>query len=130
MPEAKRWHQRIPSVLIVEDSKEIAMMIREIVYQMGLRIAGIAAAGIDGANLYIKYKPDLVLLDIQLPQGNGLTILRLIREIDPNAKVIMLTGEVSKHTVLTAKKLGAVAYISKENYSDKLREEIEQILDL
>lgn len=101
------------NVLIIDDDRVIRMILRKNVIKLGMNVAGEAATGLDGAYLYDKYNPDIVLLDVQLPKGNGLTILRLIHEINPKAIVIMLTSDTSEKVIKTAISLGAFDYILK-----------------
>ncbi len=100
-------------VLLGEDSRVSSTLLRAQLLKHGYTVVGIGETGLETAALFKEHRPDLVLLDINMPKGNGLTILRLIREIDSEAKVIMLTGDATRETVLKAKGLGASAYISK-----------------
>lgn len=73
-------------------------------------------------------KPDLVLLDVQMPEMNGLQALSQIKNINPNIAVIMVTGCESKSVVDKAMSLGAYDYISKPFDLEKLRKTIKRAL--
>ncbi len=115
---------RSRSILIIDDDRVIRLVLRKIVTNLGMKIVGEAGTGIDGAYMYDKYHPDIVLLDVQLPKGNGLTILRLIHEMNPKAIVVMLTGDTSEEVIKIAIKLGAYDFISKraDDLPDRLAE--------
>ncbi len=108
-----KYHLKAKTVLIVDDDRVIRLILRKHLSKLGMVIVGEAATGLDGAYMFDKYHPDVVLLDVQLPKGSGLTILKLIHEINPKAVVIMLTGDTSEDVIKTAINLGAYDYISK-----------------
>lgn len=101
------------TVLIVDDDRVVRLILRKHLTQLNMTIVGEAATGLDGACMYDKHRPDIVLLDVQLPKGNGITILQLIHEINPKAIVIMLTGDTNEEVIKRAINLGALDYISK-----------------
>jgi two-component system, chemotaxis family, chemotaxis protein CheY len=119
-------HLKSKSVLIVDDDRVIRLILRKHLTKLGMVIVGEAATGLDGAYMYDKYHPDIVLLDVQMPKGNGLTILRLIHEINPKAVVIMLTGDTAEDVIKNAINLGAHDYISKrsEDLPERLAESL------
>lgn len=79
----------------------------------GHEIVGEAETGQIAIELYEKVKPDLVILDILMPDMNGLEALRRIREIDPDARVLMCTASEQSSHVQEALSLGAKGYIVK-----------------
>ena len=74
-----------------------------------------------------KYKPDLVTLDLRLPNESGLDIIRRIREVDPETCVVMLTGYGSIATALSATRLGANHYLTKPADADQILKAYEMI---
>ena len=62
-----KYHEKTTSVLIVDDDRVIRMILRKILTKLGMTIVGEAANGLDGACMYDKYHPDIVLLDVQMP---------------------------------------------------------------
>lgn len=79
-------------VLIVDDSKFIHILLKKVFDQMDIEVAGTAEDGIEGIQKYEKLKPDFVTLDITMPKLNGLNALIKIKDIDPKAKVIMISS--------------------------------------
>ena len=61
----------------------------------------------------MKLKPDIVTMDITMPVLDGIDSLKLIREADPNAKVVMITAAGQKHKMMEAVKLGAAEFVAK-----------------
>ena len=111
---------RIYSVLICDDDNVSRKILRAQLTKLGYNSVGEAKTGVESAVLFEKYLPDVTLLDYHMPHGTGLTILKLIQEIQPGAKVVLLTGETDADIVVAAQKLGAVDYVSKVSQPDRL----------
>ncbi len=105
-------------VLICEDDPETRLLLRSMLQNYGYEICGEAENGLQSINLFEENRPDVVLLDIKMPKGDGLTVLRFIRDLDTVARVVMLTGDDSPHSVQTARKLGADDYLIKTSMVD------------
>lgn len=113
-------------VLICEDEAVSLLLLRSILEKRGYEVIGEATTGLQAINLYDEKKPDLVLLDINMPKGGGITTLRFMRELDPIPYIVILTGDNSKFNVETTKKLGANDYVlkstvAKPNFLDRLQ---------
>lgn len=94
LPIKRQEEQKEPEkikILVVEDEFGLHEIFREIFRMEGYEVR-IATNGIQGLELYNKFKPDLVFTDIIMPEMNGLELVRKIREIDPNIKVIYMSG--------------------------------------
>jgi len=111
------------SVLIVED-EEIFSDLAYQVFEGYHRY--IANSAIEGLEKYEKLCPDIVMLDIGLPDMSGLELLAKIKEYDPEAFVVMLTKSRIAHDVSEAKKHGAAGYILKPFSYNKVRDCIEK----
>lgn len=113
------------TVLVVDDEK----IIRELCAQ-ALREYRIVQAGTceEAVRLYEREHVDLVLSDIIMPGGSGIDLLRQIKEIDPNATVIMMTGFVNQETLLNALKEDADDFINKPLNLLQLKTSIEKAL--
>jgi two-component system chemotaxis response regulator CheY len=100
-------------VLIVDDALIMRMRIKEIARDAGWEIAGEAANGKVGLALYRELHPDLVTLDIVMPEMDGVAVLRQIRDEDPLAKIVMVSAVDQKHKLTECIRLGAVDFIVK-----------------
>ena len=118
---------RVCKILLGEDCRVSSTLIRSYLAKKGYAITGVGETGLQTALLYDRHRPDVVLLDVNMPEGNGLTTLRLIREIDPDALVIMLSSDASSFTKEIARKLGAVFYITKGTAPQQIVEMIQEL---
>ena len=100
-------------ILIVDDSFMMRTMIKNIMSNAGYEVIGEASNGIEAINKYKDIHPDLVTMDITMPELNGIEALKGIREIDKNAKVVMCTAMGQKPMVLDAVKNGAKDFVVK-----------------
>ena len=87
-----------------------------------------AGDGARAVKMYEELRPDLVLLDVMMPVMDGLTALREIRRIDPQARVAMLTAEGQISVVLEARKAGARDFVVKPCPTDRLLAAVEKAL--
>ncbi len=99
-------------ILIVDDQPGILTTVSQILEDEGYR-ALTTASGEEAIELYREHRPCLVFLDIWLPDRDGLETLRALRQLDPEALVIMISGHGTTSTAVRALKLGAIDYIEK-----------------
>ena len=99
-------------ILVIEDEAVLAKNIDRYMQGHGYEVK-VVADGEAGLRQFEKFRPDLVLLDFNLPGKNGLEILERIREIDSQAKVIFITGHGNEQLAVDAMKAGAYDYLSK-----------------
>jgi two-component system chemotaxis response regulator CheY len=90
-----------------------------------VNVIGTAENGIEAVEQYDYHKPDLVTMDIMMPEMNGIKALRVIKEISPSAVIIMLTSVSQKEKMRKAARHGADGYITKPFDSKELIDEIE-----
>ncbi|WP_018132550.1 response regulator [Effusibacillus pohliae] len=115
-------------ILIVDDAAFMRMMIKEILTKNGYEVVGEAQ---DGKEAVVKYKelnPDLVTLDITMPEMDGIAALKQIRQHDPNAKVIMCSAMGQQAMVIDAIQAGAKDFIVKPFQADRVLEAIKKIV--
>jgi two-component system response regulator AtoC len=116
-----------PTILVVDDEQLIRWSLRERLTDEGYRVveADTAASALARA----EEGADLVLLDYKLPDGDGLTVLKTIRERDPDALVILLTAFSSVETAVEAMKHGAYHYANKPFHLDEIVLLVEKALE-
>lgn len=117
-------------ILIVDDSAVMRKGIIELI--KGITDAEFTEAvdGEDGLQKYKDIKPDLVTMDINMPNMNGIASLKAIIDFDVGAKVIMLTTETDKSKIIEAVSLGAKSYIIKPIDKAKSLQKIKTVIDL
>src|SRR5947208_802510 len=99
-------------ILIVDDDREIVDLLREFLERNGYAVDS-AANGREGLSRIVAARPDLVLLDIRMPDMDGMRALQLARAIDPTLAVIMVTGNEDIELARETLRAGAVDYVAK-----------------
>ncbi|MCY2974830.1 MAG: response regulator [Planctomycetota bacterium] len=100
-------------LLIVDDAMIMRLRIREIATQSGWEVVGEAASGGQAIEMFRSLKPDLVTMDIVMPQMDGVEALRVIREEEPNARVCMVSALNQREKLSDCIRLGAIDFIVK-----------------
>ncbi len=100
--------------LIAEDNVPVRRMIRSLVAQSNDEVYE-CGDGSEAVAAYLKLQPDWVLMDIEMPIMDGIAAVRAIHAIDPQAKIIVITGYEDSQMRLEAKEAGATAYILKDD---------------
>lgn len=111
--------QRLKQVLICDDDEISRQSLAHKVAQIGYEVVGVATTGIEAMNLYLEKNPHVVLLDINMPLGSGLTVLSLIRDISSSTIVVMVTGDqlhYTPETVIKTLEIGANDYLIKGKF--------------
>jgi two-component system chemotaxis response regulator CheY len=116
------------TVIIVDDAEFMRVVLRDICADMRLEVVGEANDGREAVSLYGALKPDLVLLDITMPNMDGTEALRQILDIDPDARVVMITALGQKEQVLQAIKVGARDFVIKPFDQERVVETLTRIL--
>ena len=108
------------TILLVDDEPHIRKFVGLILRQLGPVKLIEAGTGAEALAAYALERPDLVLLDVNMPVMDGLETLKRLRELDPDSVVIMLTSLVNRQTVEQALALGAANYIRKDTPKDEI----------
>ncbi|UOG76841.1 response regulator [Hymenobacter tibetensis] len=109
-------------ILIVDDSFYMRTMLKNVLTDAGYEVVGEAANGQQAIELAASTKPDLITLDVILPDNTGLDVLKGIRENDPDVKVVMCSAVGQEVIVNEALESGASAYIVKPFSEEKVLE--------
>jgi len=104
---------RKPRLLVVDDALIMRAMIKDVARQAGWEIAGEAATGAEAVARYRELRPDLVTLDIVMPELDGVEALRAIRAEDPVARVVMVTAVDQRAKLAECIGLGARDFVVK-----------------
>lgn len=115
-------------ILIVDDAAFMRMMIKDILTKNGYQVVGEAADGAQAIEKYKEFGPDLVTMDITMPEMDGITALKEIKKVNPNSKVIMCSAMGQQAMVIDAIQAGAKDFIVKPFQADRVLEAISKAL--
>lgn len=114
-------------VLIVDDAAFMRMMIKDILEKNGYDVVAEANNGIKAVEMYKREKPDIVTMDITMPDMDGIEAVKAIREFDPKAKIIMCSAMGQQSMVMDAIRAGAKDFVVKPFQPDRVLEAISKI---
>ncbi|ABP66874.1 response regulator [Caldicellulosiruptor changbaiensis] len=115
-------------ILIVDDAAFMRMMLKDIITKNGYEVAGEAENGLKAVELYKELKPDLVMMDITMPEMDGIQAVREIKKIDPQAKIIMCSAMGQQAMVIESIQAGARDFIVKPFQAERIVEAIKKVL--
>lgn len=116
-------------VMIVDDAAFMRMMLRRMIEGAGFEVVAEAENGEVAVNKYKEYNPDLVTMDITMPEMDGLTAVKKIRALDPSATIIMCSAMGQQGMVIDAIQSGAKDFIVKPFQQDRVIETIKKFTD-
>ena len=116
-------------VLIVDDAAFMRMMVKDILSKNGYEIAGEAENGQIAVEKYRELKPDLVTMDITMPEMDGIAAVKEIKSFDPDAKVIMCSAMGQQTMVIDAIQAGAKDFIVKPFQPERVLEAVSKVLE-
>lgn len=117
------------NALIIDDEPHVRVLLVSILKQLGLRTVWEAGDGNAGLGQVALHKPDVVLLDLNLPQISGLEVLEKIRAENPELPVIIVSAQSTMRTVSRAKELGAIDFVVKYAPKSEVVEMLSRALD-
>lgn len=115
-------------VLICDDAAFMRMMIKDILTKNGYEVAGEAENGKKAVEKYNETKPDLVLMDITMPEMDGIRALKAIKGADPSASVIMCSAMGQQAMVIEAIQSGAKDFIVKPFQAERVLEAVKKVV--
>ena len=116
------------NILICDDAAFMRMMIKDILTKNGYNVAGEAENGAKAVEKYSEVKPDLVLMDITMPEMDGIQALKKIKSTDPAALVIMCSAMGQQAMVIEAIQCGARDFIVKPFQPDRVLEAVRKVI--
>ena len=116
------------NILICDDAAFMRMMIKDILTKDGYQVVGEAANGAEGVEKYSQLKPDLVMMDITMPEMNGIEALKKIKEGDASANVIMCSAMGQQAMVIESIQSGAKDFIVKPFQAERVLEAVKKAI--
>ena len=116
------------SVLICDDAELMLVMIKDILTKNGYEVAGEAENGLKAVEKYNETKPDLVMMDITMPEMDGIQALKKIKEADPAANIIMCSAMGQQAMVIESIQSGAKDFIVKPFQADRVLEAVKKAI--
>ncbi|RDU22422.1 response regulator [Anaerosacchariphilus polymeriproducens] len=116
------------NILVCDDAAFMRMMIKDILSKNGYNVVGEAENGAIAVEKFNELNPDLVLMDITMPEMDGLQALKKIRETDTDAAVIMCSAMGQQAMVIEAIQSGAKDFIVKPFQADRVLESIKKVI--
>lgn len=116
------------NILICDDAAFMRMMIRDILTKNGYNVAGEAENGAKAVEKYTEIKPDLVLMDITMPEMDGIQALKKIKSLDSGAAIIMCSAMGQQAMVIEAIQSGAKDFIVKPFQADRVLEAVKKVV--
>ncbi|GIV16319.1 MAG: chemotaxis protein CheY [Armatimonadota bacterium] len=115
-------------ILVTDDALFMRVTLKNILTQHGYEVAGEATNGREAVEMYKNLKPDLVTMDITMPEMDGISAVREIKKIDPNARIVMVTAMGQKNLVVEAIQAGAKDFIVKPFQPERVIESVQKLL--
>lgn len=115
------------NILIVDDAAFARLALRKIVEEGGHTVVAEASDGFKALEEYKLYKPELVLMDITMPECNGIESLRMIKAYDPNMKAIVCSSMGQQDYIVDAVQSGAKDFIVKPYNAERLLDSIKKV---
>ncbi len=115
------------TVLIVDDSQITVRKLAQLLEDLGYKVVGFAQTGMVALERYRELHPDLVTMDITLPDMSGIDVVRQILAENPNALIVMITSHGQEQMVIDSIEAGAKGYVMKPVKPEILKETIEKV---
>ncbi|WP_298581596.1 response regulator [uncultured Luteimonas sp.] len=117
-----------PTVLLCDDSRALRMLAAGQLQEAGFEVVGEAGNGLEAVRQYQALRPDLVLLDLVMPECDGRRALARILELDPQARVVILSSLGARSDIEACLRLGARSYLQKPIDPEAMERVLHQVL--
>ena len=114
-------------ILVVDDEPPVGQLLADFFTPRGYEVV-CALGGLEGLSKLEKHRPDVILLDVRMPDMDGITVLRRIREVDPGVGVLMMSGNTDTDAAKETLQLGAFDYVLKPFDFDYLDRAVHKML--
>ncbi|NLM74097.1 MAG: response regulator [Clostridiaceae bacterium] len=114
------------SILIVDDAAFMRMMIKDILSKNGFSVVGEAENGLRAVEKYKELNPDLVIMDITMPEMDGIQAVKQIKTLDPSARIIMCSAMGQQAMVIESIQAGAKDFIVKPFQAERVIEAVKK----
>ncbi len=115
-------------VLFVDDSSFMRAILKGIILKEPFELAGEGSTGLEAVELYKKTRPDLVTMDIVMPEMDGIDAVKEIRSFDPEARIIMVSAMGQQSMVIDAIQAGARDFIIKPFQPPRVQEALKRVV--
>jgi len=119
----------LTNAIVVDDEKDVLDVFCEYLHVKGINVLATGNNGLDAVNLYKRFKPDVVLMDLIMPQYDGFYGLEKIRQYDPNSKVIIFSASLTPEYIKTLREMKASAITQKPYDMDLVVKLIDKIIN-
>ena len=116
------------NILVVDDAAFMRMMLKDILTKGGHQIIGEAADGVQAIDQYRKLMPDLVTMDITMPNMEGIEAVKHIKQANPNARIVMCSAMGQQYLVVQAIQAGAKDFIVKPFQAERVLDAVKKAL--
>lgn len=115
-------------ILIVDDAAFMRMMIKDVLTKNGFEVVGEAENGAKAVDTYKELDPELVIMDITMPEMDGIQAVKEVKKLNPEAKIIMCSAMGQQAMVIEAIQAGAKDFIVKPFQADRVVEAVSKVL--
>ncbi|MFW5648404.1 MAG: response regulator [Candidatus Alkaliphilus sp. MAG34] len=115
-------------ILIVDDAAFMRMMIKDVLTKNGFNVTGEAENGIKAIEKYKELQPELTIMDITMPEMDGIQAVKEIRKLNPDARIIMCSAMGQQAMVIEAIQAGAKDFIVKPFQADRIVEAVKKVI--
>ena len=106
-------HEKATIILIVDDHPMVREGLAGLLERHKFRVVGLAVNGSQALEMYLQYRPDVMLLDLRLPDQSGFDVVRSVLKADPNGRIVILSSAQGDASIYTAISLGVCGYLLK-----------------
>lgn len=105
--------RRKKQIMIVDDSNVVLLMLKQMLKKQGYEVCAIARNGVEAIQMYSETRPDLVFMDVNMPEMDGLTAVKGMKEVQKNVRIILISGQITPEREAEAESLGVRAFLKK-----------------